>query len=65
MTHMSDRPTALERAFELAASGVYTSVTGIRERLKRDGFQVAQVTGRTLARQLRRQIKQAQKGGAP
>lgn len=56
---MNDRPTPLERAFELAASGTYRSVDEIRAHLKREGFDVAQLTGRTLANQLRHQIKQA------
>lgn len=56
---MTDRPTALERAFEFAASGAYRSVDEIRARLKREGFDVAQPTGRTLTNQLRHHIKQA------
>lgn len=65
VTQMGDRPTALERAFELAGSGVCASVDEIRARLKSEGFQGAQITGRTLTNQLSEQIKQVEKSGAP
>ena len=50
---MSDRPTALERAFELARSGKCADVREIVKRLSDEGFMTQQVTGPTLLRQLR------------
>ncbi len=47
------RPTALERAFELARSGDCHSVQEIRERLRAEGHVESQVTGPSLVRQLR------------
>jgi hypothetical protein len=45
--------TVLERAFALAASGNYPSVTDIKKVLKSEGYDLAQVTGSTLLKQLR------------
>lgn len=50
---MTFRPTTLERAFELARSGEYQGVAELRAQLKAEGHSLAQLEGRTLARQLR------------
>lgn len=50
---MTNRPTALERAFELAGSGTCASVDVIRKKLKAEGYADAQITGPSLIRQLR------------
>ena len=49
---MFHRPTALERAFELAKSGQVTSVAEIVKILQRDGYGGDQVKGPMLKRQL-------------
>lgn len=46
------RPTALERAFELARSGAYAKAAEIKRQLKIEGFHQEQVAGPTLSRQL-------------
>ena len=53
MAEMTHRPTALERAFELAKSGECPGVSDVRERLRAEGFAQEQVTGPVLMRQLR------------
>ena len=47
------RPTALERAFELARSGDYARPQDIRARLNAEGYDGAQIEGPSLLRQLR------------
>ena len=44
--------SSLERAFQLARSGLYRTVTEIRTRLNDEGYQSAQVTGPKLCRQI-------------
>ena len=56
---MQFRPTALERAFELAKSGDYETVSDIRKKLNSEGYSADQVSGRTLQRQLRELIEAA------
>jgi len=53
---MPARPSTLERAFELAGSGQYGSISEIRHQLKIEGFHDAatQLYGRSLAAQLRK-----------
>jgi replication-associated recombination protein RarA len=51
--------TVLERAFQLAKSGNYLSVPEIKKRLTKEGFSVAQVTGKTLFKQLNALIQAA------
>jgi hypothetical protein len=51
--------TALERAFQLARSGKVPTVAAIEESLRRDGYDVRQVEGPTLRRQLVELIKAA------
>ena len=56
---MDHTVTALERAFQLAKSGDYTSVTDIKKRLGAEGYSIAQITGRVLSKQLDALIKAA------
>ena len=49
--------TVLERAFELAASGSYDSVSAVRQRLLKEGYAVEQLTGRNLLNQLNTLIR--------
>jgi hypothetical protein len=49
--------TTLERAFELAASGRYDSVSAVRQRLLKEGYAVEQLTGRNLLNQLNTLIR--------
>lgn len=51
-----DRPTALERAFEIAREGQFNSLSKIAGQLAREGYTLdeqRQLFGATLARQLR------------
>ena len=50
---MTFRPTPLERAFELARSGEYASVTEVKQRLRDEGLASHQIEGPILTRQLR------------
>ena len=50
------RPSTLQRAFELAASGRFVSVTEIRSRLAAEGYFTAEVCGPLLCKQLMRII---------
>lgn len=56
---MEPHTTALERAFELARSGRYPSLTKIRSQLRLEGYSPEQVTGRLLQSQLRKIINEA------
>lgn len=56
-----NRPTALERAFALAASGRYRSAGEIKVRLREEGYSTAQIAGPALLRQLRSICISAQK----
>jgi hypothetical protein len=58
---MAFRPTALERAFQLARSGLPNSVAEIRKRLSLEGYTAAQVDGKALRKQLLALIRAAQK----
>ncbi len=50
---MSSRPTAIERAFELARSGGCGTVSDLRRQLKIEGYAADQISGPMLLRQLR------------
>ena len=50
---MNDRPTPLERAFELARSGDYGSIPELRAQLSVEGHSTRVVTGATQTKQLR------------
>ena len=60
LSAMDRNITALERAFQLAKSGTYTSVPAIKVQLKAEGFSVTQITGKTLSKQLKVLIEAAQ-----
>jgi hypothetical protein len=49
---MNPSTTELERAFQLAESGDCRSVEEIRKKLISEGYYAAQITGKTLLRQL-------------
>ena len=49
---MKPNVSTLERAFELAATGLFSTVTKIRLRLAREGYQHEQIEGPELAKQL-------------
>jgi hypothetical protein len=51
--------TALERAFALAKSGRFRTVTDIRNALKAEGYSLEQITGGTLLKQLRQAMEQS------
>ena len=50
---MNYSPTALERAFQLAKDGSCHSVLDIKKQLRAEGFSVAQITGKSLYKQLK------------
>jgi hypothetical protein len=50
---MIDRPTALERAFDLARTGKYAGLSELRQQLKTEGYSIEQLSGPVLLRQLR------------
>jgi hypothetical protein len=56
---MDHRTTVLERAFQLAKSGLFGSVDEIKRQLKKECYSVDQITGRTLSKQLIALIKAA------
>jgi hypothetical protein len=49
---MKPNVTSLERAFELAASGRYPTVTDVCNKLGAEGYHAAQVSGPLLRKQL-------------
>ncbi len=53
---MNNRPTTLERAFQLARSGDYSTISDIRRQLKLEGFSDApsQISGPSMLKQLRK-----------
>jgi hypothetical protein len=56
---MDPYTTPLERAFELARSGKVATVIEIKKQLRAEGFDVAQITGTTLTKQLNTLIRAA------
>ena len=56
---MAIQPTSLERAFELARSGQFSSLEDIRLQLDREGLDPRTVVGPLLRRQLRDLICEA------
>ncbi len=50
---LMNRPTALERAFELARSGECATISEVRKRLSDEGHSAQQIEGPSLVRQLR------------
>jgi hypothetical protein len=56
--------TAVERAFQLAATGRYLTVMEIKLRLHHEGYRYEQVEGPLLAKQLLAEIAKARKARA-
>jgi len=56
---MENKTTPIERAFELAKSGQFSSVSDIKAHLARERFDTDQLTGRTLMTQLKELMKAA------
>ena len=50
---MSFRMSSLERAFQLAESGLAESTGALRVMLKKEGYEPRQLEGRSLIRQLK------------
>ena len=59
---MDPNITTLERAFQLARSGQCSTLDEIKQRLKAEGYQLAQLTGYALNKQLLALMKKAQEG---
>jgi hypothetical protein len=57
---MDQHISELERAFQLAKSGCFSSVELIRHQLKSEGYSAAHVTGKGLTRQLGAIIRSTQ-----
>ena len=57
---MDLRPTALERAFQLARSGRPKSIDDIKHELAKEHYSTGQITGNTLRKQLLTLIQEAQ-----
>lgn len=54
---MKPNITALERAFELAKSGKFASVTEVKSAVSKEGYAMSQMEGPMLAKQLRALVK--------
>jgi len=66
MFKMTQTPTILERAFDLAGSGKVASLDDLRQQLKAEGFRdEGQMTGRSLTLQLAQLIAKSKKAGQP
>ena len=61
LSHMDHNVTALERAFQLAKSGICESVADLKNRLRSEGYATTKVVGGSLTKQLRALIAAAQK----
>jgi hypothetical protein len=57
---MNSRPTALERAFQLARSGRPKTIDDIKRELAKEHYSSGQITGNTLRKQLLALIQEAQ-----
>ena len=56
---MDPNVSTLERAFQLAATGLFSTVSEIKLKLMREGYQYEQVEGPQLQRQLTDAIAKA------
>ena len=56
---MKPNTTSLERAFQLAKSGRCVSVADIRVGLKAEGYDIRQIEGRSLFKQLTQIVQKA------
>jgi hypothetical protein len=57
---MNDRPTALERAFQLARSGRPKSIDDIKRELAKEHYSSGQISGNAIKKQLLALIREAQ-----
>jgi hypothetical protein len=57
---MNSKPTAIERAFQLAKSGRYASVANLRKTLEAEGYPKEHFSGPTMRKQLEGLIRSAQ-----
>ena len=62
---MQANVSTIERAFELAATGRYVTVTEIKLVLAREGYPYEQVQGAALYKQLLAAMTKARNGRAP
>jgi hypothetical protein len=60
---MDQNKTALERAFELARSGRFQTVTELKKVVSREGYQASQLEGSQLSRQLTALIRESNPAG--
>ena len=58
---MDPNRTAIERAFELARTGLYFEIAEIKDRLMGEGYFTDSITGPTLRAQLKSLMKRGQK----
>jgi hypothetical protein len=58
---MEPNKTAIERAFDLAQTGLYSDVGDVKARLRDEGYFTYTVTGPMLRAQLKRVMEAAQK----
>ena len=56
---MQQGKTTIERAFEMARSGRFKDVGGLKIAISREGYAASQISGRTLLKQLREAIQGA------
>lgn len=56
---MEPYKSAIERAFELAQSGRFVSISAIRDRLRHEGYSNDRVSGPALVKHLRTLISEA------
>lgn len=54
---MSHTVPIIERAFQLAQSGEYSTLESVRKQLKAEGYSLNHLDGRALTKQLRELIK--------
>jgi hypothetical protein len=62
---MHFRMTTLERAFELASTGEFDSISGLKHRLSHEGYVVEQLTGPVLLTQIKSLMQSARDNPAP
>jgi hypothetical protein len=56
---MDQNISTLERAFQLAKSGLYATVEDVKRKLKKEGYSVNQIAGNALQKQLNALIAEA------
>ena len=56
---MDHTKTALERAFELAKTGVYANFGEVRTKIKKEGYDIRQMDGFSLRKQINQIIQGA------